>query len=255
MPGFDDVEPPLRPRLGRLWLSEVVVLAALVGTSRLLAGWWLPLPGGLLWRLSAAVGSLGALLLLVDHVLVARYVVAPWRRRAAVDPLTGLLRPEAFWAAACAVWDGNRRAHRPCTFAFIDLDDFKRVNDTAGHAAGDAVLMIFGGLLRAVVPRSDVVGRLGGEEFGWLLGGASPVSAQTALERLLLRCRSGARTFSFSAGVATAPPDAPDVTLGDLVAAAEAACYAAKRAGKGRIVVAPAAPQPDPRPPETARRR
>lgn len=239
---------PARPRLAKLWVSEVVATAALVGTIRAVAGWWLPASGGLLWRFALVVGILVVLLLWTDHILVARLVVAPWRHRAAVDPLTGLLRPEAFWAAARAAWEDHRRARRPCAFVFIDLDDFKRLNDTAGHAAGDAVLTTFGTLWRSAVRRTDVVGRLGGEEFGWLLGGATMGTATVAVERLLFRCRSSARSFTFSAGVAAALPEASDVTLGDLVRTAESACYAAKRAGKARVVAASDAPPTGPAP-------
>lgn len=87
------------------------------------------------------------------------------QERASIDPLTGVMNARAYYAA-CEHWlDGARRAGAECTVLFVDLDHFKRVNDEHGHAAGDAVLQAVAAALQAGLRRSDLLGRIGGEEF------------------------------------------------------------------------------------------
>ena len=123
----------------------------------------------------------------------------------------------------------------------LDIDHFKRVNDTWGHAAGDRVLHSLAKLLRQRLRRTDVAGRYGGEEFGLIL---TDVDAQTALPLLdsircdfaALRHACGDAEFgvSFSAGIAEFPCHG---RADALIAAADAALYAAKQAGRDRIAL------------------
>lgn len=140
------------------------------------------------------------------------------------------------------------RAHRyvsPLSVILVDVDHFKAVNDSLGHAAGDAALAGIAGVLRARIRESDLVGRWGGEEFLIVSPGSGGEAARQLAEHLreavaataLPRC--GARTASF--GVAECAGDDSPATL---VARADSALYAAKHAGRNRVEVA-AAPSRD----------
>ncbi len=184
-----------------------------------------------------------ALVLWAAHHLVATRVLNPLRHRVQVDELTGLLRAGEFWARAEVQLDAAYRVGEVASFLFIDLDNFKQVNDTQGHLTGDAVLREMGRLLRQHVRAEDIVGRLGGEEFGWLLPGAAPDAARHAAERLLAACRSaeveGVRGFTFSAGVASVTGTEPNpLSAWDLAREADRAQYRAKGSGKGRVTLA-----------------
>jgi diguanylate cyclase (GGDEF)-like protein len=119
---------------------------------------------------------------------------------------------------------------------FVDLDHFKRLNDTQGHAAGDRVLVDFARTLRASVRDGDCAARYGGEEFALVLPGAASVdmtaAAQTVVQRLLERWTG---PVTFSVGIAThRPGDAPATTL----ARADDAVYQAKARGRATVVLA-----------------
>ena len=100
------------------------------------------------------------------------------------DTLTGVASRDAFFAAAAALIEERRRAFRPLSVVMIDIDDFKAVNDEAGHAAGDRVLAGLAACCRDSLREGDVIGRLGGDEFAALLPGAGLVEAQTVIERI-----------------------------------------------------------------------
>ncbi len=167
-----------------------------------------------------------------------RQHVAELTRQAYHDALTGLPnRTQLLWRAeqevGTALASGGRLA-----LLLLDLDGFKRVNDTAGHHAGDALLEAVGRRLGTGLRDRDVVARLGGDEFAILLAGdPDPASATAAAERLHARLcepyeiegrevRVGA-----SIGVALYPADAADMPA--LMRSADAAMYRAKRAGGG----------------------
>lgn len=128
------------------------------------------------------------------------------------------------------------------SFVLADLDDFKAVNDTFGHPAGDEALRAFASVLSAAVREVDLAGRWGGEEFALVLpgtdakgGAAFAERARAMLEARELRTADGRRvTLTASFGVA-AYPDCAE--LADLVAAADSALYAAKNRGKNCVVV------------------
>ena len=161
--------------------------------------------------------------------------------RAIRDQLTGLLNRAAFDdALERAVADGDR--HGPPALLLIDLDDFKGVNDSLGHLAGDDVLVRVAELLSGHVRRSDVVARLGGDEFGIVLPRTSARDARHRAERLVaaaeqepgLRPAGAPAGVGFSVGVGWLP-NAED---GDaLFATADEAMYDAKRAGGRRVAV------------------
>ncbi len=156
---------------------------------------------------------------------------------AARDPLTGALNAAAFADRLGQELDRNRRYSRPLALLYLDLDDFKAVNDRHGHHTGDAVLRLVADATRGAVRQSDVVGRLGGDEFAVLMPETEGPVAHAAATRLASSIRTvfkGTPSVTASIGVvsmlgAAAGPDA-------LLQRADAAMYEAKRAGKDRVV-------------------
>ncbi len=124
---------------------------------------------------------------------------------------------------------------------FIDVDDFKVVNDTHGHGVGDEVLRVFARRLRESVRDTDLVARLGGDEFAVLLVHASADQAQSLAcaltERLSLPCEIGGEQVSVSASIGMASAHKLETSAKDLLEAADAAMYAAKEGGKRRFAV------------------
>jgi diguanylate cyclase (GGDEF)-like protein len=154
------------------------------------------------------------------------------------DSLTGLGNHRAFQETCGALVEAAAATATPVTLALLDLDEFKVVNDTAGHAAGDDLLVAFARLLEGSLRRSDRAFRIGGDEFAVLLVGTRREEASVALRRLLAQCLEPAgprRGFSFSAGLSEAPGLAR--TRDELFAQADEALYEAKRAGRTTVVV------------------
>lgn len=154
------------------------------------------------------------------------------RRLAETDPLTGVHNRRGFTALAAAALEAG-----PAALLMVDIDGFKQVNDCHGHAFGDEVLVAVAAACLRTVRERDVVGRLGGEEFGILLPGAGLLPAVEVAERLRRAVR-GLRfdgvevAVTASIGVAAAPPGH---RLDDLLAAADAELYRAKRGGRDRV--------------------
>jgi diguanylate cyclase (GGDEF)-like protein len=141
------------------------------------------------------------------------------------DPLTGALNRRGFTERfAAELCDHVRHDGRPLGLIVIDLDDFKRVNDTRGHAAGDDLLCAVARTLAGDLRPSDVLGRLGGDEFAVLLPEAGPGELRAAAERLEQRLGNVAAA---SIGLAALPFDG--LTAEDLHRAADADLYRAKQ--------------------------
>lgn len=163
------------------------------------------------------------------------------RQIAATDQLTGSLSRRGFLAAVDREIERARRYARPAALAMLDVDHFKQVNDTHGHAAGDAVLRQL--VLRCVTMLRpiDLLGRLGGEEFALLLPETDAPAAMSTLERLRRSIASAAfeigadETLQVSASFglsALAPDDSTDTWLKRV----DEALYAAKRNGRNRVI-------------------
>ncbi len=170
---------------------------------------------------------------------------AKLREQALRDPLTGLHNRRYLFEMAPQLLELARRQSKPLCVVLLDLDHFKLLNDTCGHAAGDLVLRRFSDLLTQMLRKSDLVCRHGGEEFVALMPEINAETAQAALERLLEAFRAqqselGRRRLprsSFSAGVAVFPRHGH--TLEQLLSRADRGLYAAKNQGRARIEVAP----------------
>ena len=233
------------------WVPSLLLLVAtLAGTAIALAG-----INGLLAPIHAAAAALidlergrkvrdlphggrdvaGQLMTCVNNAALAtNRLIGQLDEAAKRDPLTGLLNRRGFTDAASA------HSTHPATMAVLDLDHFKRINDSAGHNEGDRVLRAFAVALKAGVRQEDIVGRWGGEEFVILFRGMSLAGADAVLTRLRTQMRTrplsmlGGRPVTFSGGVAS-------VASGDIDAAflaADGALYAAKEAGRDRILAA-----------------
>jgi diguanylate cyclase (GGDEF)-like protein len=162
------------------------------------------------------------------------------RIRAEIDSLTGLARRTKSSEGLAQLLSLAGRFAQPVSVAMLDLDSFKQVNDTYGHAAGDAVLRGLGERLRRDFRGDDVVGRWGGEEF---IVGMYGMPREDGVRRIADTLEhfsegvftAGTKTFtvSFSAGVAEYPLDGLD--LATVVKAADEALYGAKEAGRARV--------------------
>jgi diguanylate cyclase (GGDEF)-like protein len=156
------------------------------------------------------------------------------RALAREDPLTGIPNRRAFFGALDRAVEWSRRQGMSWVLAYLDVDNFKRINDTLGHAAGDEVLQRVARTLREATRRVDIVARLGGDEFALLLPETDAARAETVINKLLfLLDESMARTgwdVTFSIGVITfaAPPDSIDTAI----AMADACMYRVKARGK-----------------------
>ncbi len=162
------------------------------------------------------------------------------REEAIRDALTGLHIRRFFDELAPVMLAEAQRNNAPLAAAMIDIDHFKRLNDTYGHPAGDAVLRATGALLRAGIRQSDMVFRMGGEEFLILLPHTPADQAMRRIEELRTMFATEAMTHdgvtmtaTFSAGVAVFPDDAGDID--DLLRHADQALYKAKMGGRNRM--------------------
>ena len=155
------------------------------------------------------------------------------------DSLTGLANRQLFDQRAARVFDALPRS-LPAAIVFIDLDHFKPINDTAGHAAGDAMLRAVAAEMTNRVRASDLVVRLGGDEFALLLERCPhdvalrvAETVRSAIANLVLPWQRLSLRVGASLGVASLDPEMPNVAA--WVNAADAACYAAKAAGRGAV--------------------
>ena len=164
-------------------------------------------------------------------------------RTARTDGLTGLLRRRAFIDLAEAEIQRSLRYQDPLSFIMFDVDHFKSINDTHGHACGDAALVHLADLLRQQMRDSDLPCRWGGEEFVVLLPRTSADVARHAAERIRSHFEANpvrweARSLRVTASFGVAAFDARDLSLSSMVARADAALYRAKRSGRNRVEVA-----------------
>jgi diguanylate cyclase (GGDEF)-like protein/putative nucleotidyltransferase with HDIG domain len=192
-------------------------------------------------RVSTA--EMALLRLLVDQVAIAVQNARDYRDRleqAIRDPLTGLLNRRFLYEAFAKEIERCTRYGTGGSIVLIDVDDFKLVNDTLGHNAGDSVLCEIGRIAADVIRAADSFARVGGEEFALLLPETSQLEALIVAERLRRAVASAPiladRTVTVSAGIATWPEDGTG--LEELEGKADAALYWSKRNGKNLCAVA-----------------
>ncbi|MBI4238494.1 MAG: GGDEF domain-containing protein [Deltaproteobacteria bacterium] len=166
-------------------------------------------------------------------------------KMAVTDPVTTLYNKRYFLERLKEEFSHARRTTAPLAMLMIDIDFFKRVNDTHGHLAGDMVLHQVAQTLKGIVRTEDLLCRYGGEEFSVLLRDADTASAAPLAERMRAQVAAGRYTFegttipvTISLGVAAMTPQHPMPDPDALVHSADQALYASKQAGRNRVTVA-----------------
>jgi two-component system cell cycle response regulator len=159
------------------------------------------------------------------------------------DGLTQLYNHQHFYTRLEQEFSRAKRHKHELSCLFLDIDDFKKLNDNFGHVIGDVVLRKIGSLIRHVLRESDVAARYGGEEFAILLPDTGHDGALDLAERLLKTIRNqsfdelaGARVTA-SVGISTYSGDSERQSPGELVQLADDAMYLAKRRGKDRVAI------------------
>src|SRR5205807_1802720 len=170
-------------------------------------------------------------------------------RAAVTDAITGLPNHRAVMSRIDEEVSRCQRTEGSCAVLFVDLDHFKRVNDTWGHRAGDAILREVGSRLSSSVRQEDFVGRYGGEEFAIVLTGTDLLAAGQAAERLLVAVNVQP-CFWEAEDTATVVPIAITASIGvavyplhgttreALIESADQGMYRAKHTGRNRVCVA-----------------
>jgi diguanylate cyclase (GGDEF)-like protein len=266
--------PPLQPDR---WLPNAVNLMLVLTTSAALAaGWiawvrgsrqagfflisWLPLlcltvlrvaqlifglalPTWLEYGFPATMAYAAIVIAvgLADRTLQARRERDQAHRLAEFDPLTGVLNRRAILARLRVAYADARQAQHPLAALFLDLDHFKRINDSHGHAAGDSALAFVASAMRAELRERDWLGRYGGEEFLIVLPDASELLARNIAERIRVRVASLRihqeeieLRLTVSIGLALLDESTP--TMEALIAHADSALYRAKAQGRNRVM-------------------
>ncbi|HEY0339812.1 MAG TPA: diguanylate cyclase [Steroidobacteraceae bacterium] len=178
-----------------------------------------------------------------DRLREQRAALTEAERRAQTDPLTGVLNRRSLVERLEAACLRARARGLPIALLFIDLDHFKEINDTFGHAAGDACLRAVIAPIQAELRQSDVIGRYGGEEFVVILSSADIAAAHPIAERIRnrvadVRIDGYGVPIQLTCSIGVATSDTLGVWGEHLIAQADAAVYAAKRSGRNRVQVA-----------------
>lgn len=158
---------------------------------------------------------------------------------ARVDKLTGLLNARAFHEQTSILLALCQRQDNPVVMAFIDLDEFKSVNDTQGHQRGDSVLQIAAQVMKTALRTSDLVARLGGDEFAVLLPNTTADQASETFERMRTALESSMRTAgcAVTASIGAVACSHPLTDQEELIGAADQVMYSVKQSGKNRVRV------------------
>ncbi len=190
--------------------------------------------------IAQAQGQVLGVVLVFRDVTEHRRLTNEMRHRASHDALTGLVNRSEFETRlqrllSRAHEDGSQHA-----LLFVDLDQFKRVNDACGHAAGDQLLRQVSKLLAEAVRSRDTLGRLGGDEFAVLLEHCNAEQAQRVAQQIcerleVFRFGHEGRHFRIGASIGLVPLDRRWPHPGAAMQAADTACYAAKAAGRNRV--------------------
>jgi diguanylate cyclase (GGDEF)-like protein/PAS domain S-box-containing protein len=184
-------------------------------------------------------GLVGAVLVITDvsqlHLLQKRMA-----HLATHDPLTGLINRREFEVRLQEAITKASTSHRQYALCYLDLDEFKVVNDTCGHSVGDELLQQLTSVLAAVIPDGDTLARLGGDEFGILLANCDPDEAaehaRTVIDAVRqYRFQWQDRVFEIAASVGIVPVVGGHGNLSELLSAADSACYVAKGRGRNEI--------------------
>jgi len=185
-------------------------------------------------------GAVSGGVLVFHDVSEARELNRRLSYHASHDVLTGLVNRREFENRMERALKSAKARETSYALCYLDLDQFKIVNDTCGHSAGDALLGQVGGLLKSKVRWRDTLARLGGDEFGILLESCSLDEAMRTAEALREAVRNfkftwEERTFRLGASIGVVPISADNADVASVLSAADSACQAAKEAGRNRV--------------------
>jgi len=183
-----------------------------------------------------------SVLIVAEDITEAHFLSQELRFNASHDWLTGLFNRREFERQLADVVSEGRLTGEHHVLCFMDLDQFKVVNDTCGHTAGDELLRYVAQRLLEHVRRSDVVGRIGGDEFAILVRNCTLSDARKSAKVLLDRISEepfhcDSQVFSLGASVGIASLAVGEGTVDDALSAADAACLSAKEQGRNRVHV------------------
>ncbi len=261
-----------KPRIVRLaWLfllfaglldyltGQVAIFDTFYLVSVLLTSWFVSRQSGLLFAVGGAVASYfinelhdsglqfvhlwNFAMRLIIFLFIAQLLLSLRKRLenetslARTDFLTGVGNARAFFDLAEMELSRSRRYRHPLTIAYVDLDNFKKVNDTMGHSEGDKVLTTVANTMRRTLRGSDFPARLGGDEFAILLPETDYAQSQVIAQRLRTHLLEASKAHqwpvTFSMGVLTCSE--PPINIKTLIDEADALMYKVKQSGKNAI--------------------
>ena len=187
-------------------------------------------------------GEITGVVLVLHDVSRERQYVAKLSYQASHDSLTGLINRGEFEGRLSLALNSAAQLGRHHAVMYLDLDQFKVVNDTCGHAAGDQLMRQVTAVLQRRLREGDTLARLGGDEFGVLLENCAPDNAlriADGLRQTVMDCHFAWEARSFNIGVSIGLVNVADgmFTLTDVLSAADSACYMAKEKGRNRVQV------------------
>jgi diguanylate cyclase (GGDEF)-like protein/PAS domain S-box-containing protein len=187
-------------------------------------------------------GQLVGAVLVITEVTQLRALQQRMAHLATHDPLTGLINRREFEQRLEKAIGISTSSHRQFALCYLDLDEFKVVNDTCGHAVGDQLLQQLTSVLNAVIREGDTLARLGGDEFGVLLADCDLEEAENQARKVIdavrqYRFQWEDRFFEIAASIGIVPISSGQGNLAELLSAADSACYVAKDRGRNQIHV------------------
>lgn len=192
--------------------------------------------------LQDAQGQLIGTVLVFHDVTLLRAMAEQMSHQASHDALTGLINRQEFEQRLNTLLGPGRDNSRQHAMCYLDLDEFKVVNDTSGHAAGDRLLRELAERLQECVRDSDILARLGGDEFGALLVGCPLAKAEQIANQMrevvrAYRMSWEDRIYSVGVSIGLVPVSGESGSVTDVLRAADSACYVAKDQGRNRVHV------------------
>jgi diguanylate cyclase (GGDEF)-like protein/PAS domain S-box-containing protein len=186
-------------------------------------------------------GTSGCVVVLHD-VSEIRGITRQISYQASHDPLTGLVNRREFERRLDEALKTGKAGDSSHVLCYLDLDRFKAVNDTSGHTAGDSMLRELAAILKEKIRDSDVVGRIGGDEFGMLLIGCPLEKARQIADEVCSAIREYRfvwrdKIFSVGVSIGLVQIGPESGSIEDILSAADSACYVAKQHGRGRVHV------------------
>lgn len=179
----------------------------------------------------------------IGLLIKVHYLELEMRELATYDDLTKVLSRKAFLTNAEILYQLAKRDRTSLAMLYIDIDDFKNINDKYGHSIGDKVLTLFGDILKESKRESDLVGRLGGEEFAYILPSTDSVGASSFAKNLKEKLKESYLehdnlkiNYTISIGVSIYSTE-NNVKLEELINQADEVLYSAKHSGKNKVVI------------------